>query len=95
MAGAWWWATLMGVAQGGLLGLALTFMVLRTRDAHTAARLSGMAQTWGYLLASVGPFAIGWVYGQTHGWTLPISLLLVACAALLFLGLGAGRDRKV
>ncbi|MBB4894132.1 CP family cyanate transporter-like MFS transporter [Streptomyces olivoverticillatus] len=95
VAGAWWWATLMGVAQGGLLGLALTFMVLRTRDAHTAARLSGMAQTWGYLLASVGPFAIGWVYGQTHGWTLPISLLLVACAALLFLGLGAGRDRKV
>ncbi|MFI1969871.1 MFS transporter [Streptomyces cinnamoneus] len=95
VAGAWLWATLMGVAQGGLLGLALTFMVLRTRDAHTASRLSGMAQTWGYLLASVGPFAIGWVYGETGGWTLPISLLLVACGALLFLGLGAGRDRKI
>ncbi|MFF4156822.1 CynX/NimT family MFS transporter [Streptomyces sp. NPDC001678] len=94
-AGAWVWATLMGVAQGGLLGLALTFMVLRTRDAHTASRLSGMAQTWGYLLASVGPFAIGWVYGVTDSWTLPVSLLLVACAALLFLGLGAGRDRKI
>lgn len=95
VAGAWVWATLMGVAQGGLLGLALTFMVLRTRDAHTASRLSGMAQTWGYLLASVGPFAIGWVYGATDSWTLPVSLLLVACAALLFLGLGAGRDRKI
>ncbi|MCC3775495.1 MFS transporter [Streptomyces sp. UNOB3_S3] len=95
VAGAWVWATLMGVAQGGLLGLALTFMVLRTRDAHTASRLSGMAQTWGYLLASVGPFAIGWVYGTTDSWTLPVSLLLVACAALLFLGLGAGRDRKI
>ncbi|MDT0451922.1 MFS transporter [Streptomyces sp. DSM 40473] len=94
-AGAWVWATLMGVAQGGLLGLALTFMVLRTRDAHTASRLSGMAQTWGYLLASVGPFAIGWVYGVTDSWTLPVSLLLVACTALLFLGLGAGRDRKI
>ncbi|MEU1376796.1 MFS transporter [Streptomyces triculaminicus] len=95
VAGAWVWATLMGVAQGGLLGLALTLMVLRTRDAHTASRLSGMAQTWGYLLASVGPFAIGAVHQTTGDWTLPVALLLVACAALLFLGLGAGRDRKI
>ncbi|MFI9204148.1 CynX/NimT family MFS transporter [Streptomyces sp. NPDC053048] len=95
VAGAWVWATLMGVAQGGLLGLALTLMVLRTRDAHTASRLSGMAQTWGYLLASVGPFAIGAVHQATDSWTLPIALLLVACAALFLLGLGAGRDRKI
>ncbi|WKU45904.1 MFS transporter [Streptomyces sp. VNUA116] len=93
--GAWVWATLMGVAQGGLLGLALTLMVLRTRDAHTASRLSGMAQTWGYLLASVGPFAIGAVHQATDSWTLPIALLLVACAALLLLAMGAGRDRKI
>ncbi|MGW1196458.1 CynX/NimT family MFS transporter [Streptomyces sp. NPDC002536] len=95
VAGAWVWATLMGVAQGGMLGLALTLMVLRTRDAHTAARLSGMAQTGGYLLASVGPFAIGAVHQMTGDWTLPIALLLVACAALVFLGLGAGRNRKI
>ncbi|MEU1817384.1 MFS transporter [Streptomyces roseifaciens] len=95
VAGAWVWATLMGVAQGGLLGLALTLMVLRTRDAHTASRLSGMAQTWGYLLASVGPFAIGAVHQATDSWTLPVSLLLVACAALLLLSMGAGRDRKI
>ncbi|MFF4735350.1 CynX/NimT family MFS transporter [Streptomyces sp. NPDC001262] len=95
VAGAWVWATLMGVAQGGMLGLALTLMVLRTRDAHTAARLSGMAQTGGYLLASVGPFAIGAVHQVTGDWTLPIALLLVACAALVFLGLGAGRNRKI
>ncbi|GHF42706.1 MFS transporter [Streptomyces mashuensis] len=95
VAGAWVWATLMGVAQGGLLGLALTLMVLRTRDAQTASRLSGMAQTWGYLLASMGPFAIGAVHEATGGWTLPVGLLLVACAALLFLGLGAGRARKI
>ncbi|MBT2382844.1 MFS transporter [Streptomyces sp. ISL-11] len=95
VAGAWVWATMMGVAQGGTLGLALTMMVLRSRDAHTAARLSGMAQTWGYLLASVGPFAIGAVHQATGGWTLPVALLLVACAGLVFLGLGAGRDRKI
>ncbi|MGK5637799.1 CynX/NimT family MFS transporter [Streptomyces sp. URMC 126] len=95
VAGAWVWATMMGVAQGGTLGLALTLMVLRSRDAHTAARLSGMAQTWGYLLASVGPFAVGAVHQATGGWELPICVLLAACLALVFLGLGAGRDRKI
>ncbi|MCD9143706.1 CynX/NimT family MFS transporter [Streptomyces albireticuli] len=95
VAGAWLWATLMGVAQGGTLGLALTMMVLRTRDSHTAARLSGMAQTWGYLVASVGPFALGAVHQATDGWTLPVALLLVACASLVLLGLGAGRDRRI
>lgn len=95
VAGAWLWATLMGVAQGGTLGLALTMMVLRTKDSHTAARLSGMAQTWGYLVASVGPFALGAVHQATGGWTLPVALLLVACGCLVLLGLGAGRDRRI
>ncbi|UQI48885.1 MFS transporter [Streptomyces sp. HU2014] len=95
VAGAWLWATLMGVAQGGTLGLALTMMVLRTRDSHTAARLSGMAQTWGYLVASVGPFALGAVHQVTDSWTVPVALLLVACASLVLLGLGAGRDRRI
>ncbi|MCC3766809.1 CynX/NimT family MFS transporter [Streptomyces sp. UNOC14_S4] len=93
--GAWLWATLYGVGQGGTLGLALTLMVLRTRDAHTAARLSGMAQTWGYLLAAVGPFALGAVHQATGGWTVPIAVLLVVCAGLMALGLGAGRDRRI
>ncbi|MFD0383331.1 CynX/NimT family MFS transporter [Streptomyces stramineus] len=95
VAGAWVWGALYGVGQGGTLGLALTMMVLRTRDAHTAARLSGMAQTWGYLLAAVGPFALGAVHEATGGWTLPIVLLLVVCAGLAVLGCGAGRDRKI
>ncbi|MFI9081942.1 CynX/NimT family MFS transporter [Streptomyces sioyaensis] len=94
-AGAWLWAALCGLGQGGALGLALTMMVLRTHDAHTAARLSGMAQTWGYLLAAIGPFALGAMHQATGGWNLPIMLLLVVCAGLAVLGLGAGRDRKI
>ncbi|MFD8384823.1 CynX/NimT family MFS transporter [Streptomyces sp. NPDC059679] len=94
-AGAWLWAALIGVGQGGSVGLALTMMVLRTSDAHTSARLSGMAQTWGYLLAAAGPLALGAVHQATGGWTLPIVLMLAVCAALALLGLGAGRDRKI
>ncbi|MFG2207045.1 CynX/NimT family MFS transporter [Streptomyces sp. NPDC048638] len=95
VAGAWLWAALLGIGQGGALGLALTMMVLRSGDAHTAARLSGMAQTGGYLLAAVGPLALGAVHQVTDGWTVPILLLLAVCAGLALLGLGAGRDRRI
>ncbi|CAL9495265.1 CynX/NimT family MFS transporter [Streptomyces albus] len=93
--GAWVWATLLGLGQGGALGIALTLMVLRSGDSHTAARLSGMAQTWGYLLAAAGPLLLGAVHQATGGWTVPIVLMLCVCAALVLLGLGAGRDRRI
>ncbi|MFE0186980.1 CynX/NimT family MFS transporter [Streptomyces sp. NPDC058989] len=95
VAGAWLWAVLLGIGQGGALGLALTMMVLRSGDAHTAARLSGMAQTGGYLLAAAGPLALGAVHQATGGWTVPLVLLLGVCAGLALLGMGAGRDRRI
>ncbi|MGW3297332.1 CynX/NimT family MFS transporter [Streptomyces xiamenensis] len=93
--GAWLWAVLLGIGQGGTLGLALTLIVLRTRDAHTAARLSGMSQTWGYLLASLGPFVLGALHQATGGWTVPLTALLLVCCGLMLLALGAGRDRRI
>ncbi|WP_244283217.1 CynX/NimT family MFS transporter [Streptomyces flavidovirens] len=95
MSGAWLWSAVLGVGQGGAVGLALTLIVLRSGDAVTAARLSGMAQTVGYLLAAVGPVAAGAVYEATGSWTLPITLMLGVCAAALVVGLYAARDRKV
>ncbi|MFB7515695.1 CynX/NimT family MFS transporter [Streptomyces sp. NPDC056144] len=93
--GAWLWAGLLGVGQGGALGLALTLIVLRSGDALTASRLSGMAQTVGYLVAAVGPLAAGALHQATGSWSLPISLVLGVCAAALAVGLLAARDRTV
>ncbi|MET9351237.1 CynX/NimT family MFS transporter [Streptomyces termitum] len=93
--GAWLWSAVLGVGQGGALGLALTLIVLRTGDAPTAARLSGMAQTVGYLMAAAGPLAAGALHQATGSWTLPISLVLGVCAAATGVGLLAARDRTV
>ncbi|MFF8292732.1 CynX/NimT family MFS transporter [Streptomyces sp. NPDC016309] len=95
VSGAWLWAAVLGVGQGGAVGLALTLIVLRSGDAVTAARLSGMAQTVGYLLAAAGPLAAGAVHEATGGWTVPIALVLCVCVAALVTGLFAARDRKV
>ncbi|MFI8824158.1 CynX/NimT family MFS transporter [Streptomyces sp. NPDC053431] len=93
--GAWLWSALLGVGQGGAVGLALTLIVLRSGDAGTAARLSGMAQTVGYLMAAVGPLAAGALHQATGSWTAPILAVLGVCAAALAVGLLAARSRTV
>ena len=91
----WLWAVILGLGQGGTFSLALALLVLRSRDAETAGRLSGMAQGAGYSLASLGPLLVGIIHDATHGWA-PMGVLftLIAVLATLF-GLGAGRTRYV
>lgn len=91
----WLWAVVLGLGQGGTFSLALALLVLRSRDAETAGRLSGMAQGAGYSLASLGPLLVGILHDATHDWA-PMGVLftLIAVLATLF-GLGAGRTRYV
>jgi CP family cyanate transporter-like MFS transporter len=93
--GLWGWAVLLGLGQGGTFSLALTLIVLRSRDAHVAANLSGMAQGFGYTLASLGPFAVGIVHDVTGSWnTVGWIFAVVGLGAIIF-GLGAGRALHV
>jgi CP family cyanate transporter-like MFS transporter len=77
----WLWAVLQGIGQGGLIAAAMTTIVLRSRDPHVAAHLSGMAQCVGYLLAAIGPFIVGLIRGWTGSF---------AWCAVLFVALGLG-----
>ena len=91
-AGAWVWVCIYGVAQGTGFSLALTLMVLRSPDTAVAARLSGVAQLVGYLVAATGPVLLGVLHDLTSGWEWPIALLIVLLGPMLWIGLGAGRD---
>ena len=77
------WAVLMGIAQGASLSLALLLIVLRSADSDTAARLSGMAQSGGYLIAASGPLVMGLLQTATGSWTTPL-LFLVGVAVLIW-----------
>ena len=93
LGGAWAWVLLLGLSQGASLGLAIFFCVARAPDPMTAASLSGLAQSGGYLLATTGPLAVGLLHAATGGWDVPVALLLVLCVAELAAGWLAGRDR--
>jgi CP family cyanate transporter-like MFS transporter len=69
----------------------LTLIGLRAHTPDGTAALSGFTQSLGYLLAAVGPFAIGLVYDATGGWTAPLWLLMVLVLPLLAVGAYAGR----
>ncbi|GGH77511.1 CP family cyanate transporter-like MFS transporter [Pullulanibacillus pueri] len=91
----WLWVILIGVAGGAAISLALALFGLRTENANDAARLSGMAQSVGYLLAAVGPLLFGLFHDMSHSWTLPLIMLIVATLLLLFLGLKAGNNEVI
>ena len=93
--GLWGWAIVLGLGQGGTFSLALTMIVLRSRDSHVAANLSGMAQGIGYTVAAMGPFAVGVVHEMTGGWSALGWIFGVIGIGAIVAGLGAGRARYV
>ncbi|MDH6577458.1 MFS transporter [Kitasatospora sp. MAP5-34] len=95
VSGAWVSAAVLGVAQGGSLGLALAFIVLRTGSAAGAAQLGGMTQAVGYLVAAAGPVGAGALHQATGSWNLPLILMLAFAGVAAVAGWGAGRNRTL
>jgi CP family cyanate transporter-like MFS transporter len=91
----WIWSGLNGLGQGSLTAVALTMIMVRTRDAHTAAHLSGMMQGVGYGVGSVGTLLVGQLHQATGGFAAAGILFLVVGSLAAFFGYRAGRDRFV
>ena len=91
----WLWTGLLGLGQGSLTAAALTLIMVRTRDGHTAAHLSGMMQGVGYGLGSTGTLLVGHLHQSTGSFAAAgVLFLLVGSLAAVF-GYRAGRDRYV
>ncbi|MDK9860545.1 MFS transporter [Staphylococcus equorum] len=86
---------LIGVAGGLAFGLVNTFFSLRTEHIQTSAKLSGMAQAVGYLVAAVGPLLFGILHDMTGKWTASLSILLITAIVITLFGSQAGRKRTI
>jgi len=89
------WAILLGVGQNAAFPLALTMIVLRGGSLTNTAGLSTLVQTVGYLVAALGPLAIGAVHELTGSWTPSLLVLIGLLVPQLLLGLAAARNRTV
>ncbi|WP_042349447.1 CynX/NimT family MFS transporter [Bacillus massiliigorillae] len=80
-----------GLAQGASVCLALLFVNLRAKTPSQVMVLSGMAQSFGYFIAAIGPISFGVLHDVAHSWTPVIICLLVFTLILSLAGWRAGR----
>lgn len=85
----------IGFSGGLAFSLVMMFFVLRTKSSIRAAQLSGMAQSFGYLIAACSPPLFGLIYDLTLDWTYPLLLYFLLAFSLLVLGLIASKNRYV
>jgi len=93
LAMVWPWIVLLGLGQGGQFGIAMLLIVVRSPTTQRAAQLSGMAQGIGYLIAGLGPLALGLVHDLTGSWHAAGALFVAITAGAAAAGWIAGQDR--
>ncbi|MFG1667312.1 MFS transporter [Streptomyces sp. Y7] len=91
----WAWVCLLGAATGSAFPLAMTLLGLRADGPRVAAELSGMAQTVGYLLAGLGPLALGVLHDMSGGWRVPLVVLIALVVPEAAAGLLAARPGQI
>ena len=89
------WVSLLGFVLGGAFGFALLLIVLRASDSNTAAELSGIVQSIGYLIAATGPFVAGIIYDFSQEWNYVIAMLMALSMLKLWAGMGAGKPQTI
>jgi MFS transporter, CP family, cyanate transporter len=85
------WVVLIGLGQGGALGLALILPAVRARGARRVASLTAMSLFVGYLVAASGPWLLGVVHDLAGNWDVPLAVLLAITLLELLPGIPATR----
>ena len=76
----------MGVGTGACFSYCMTLMSLRAGSAPIAAKLSGMSQSVGYVIAAVGPVLLGRLADVTGGWNASSFCMLLNGVGLIVFG---------
>jgi MFS transporter, CP family, cyanate transporter len=89
------WIVVLGIGQGGALGLGLILPVLRGGNAASVAALTAMSLCVGYMVAAAGPWLLGAVHDAFGGWSVALIVFAAICVLELAPGLPASRARKL
>lgn len=86
------WISILGFCMGASFGMALLFIVLRSRDSTAANELSGMSQSVGYSFAAFGPVLFGALYDASKSWYIPLGFLFLVSFVKLYSGWKSGNN---
>lgn len=86
---------MIGMACGSAFSICMMLFSLRTSTSTEAAKMSGMAQSFGYLLAALGPTLFGAVHDLTNGWNTPLLLLIATGVVILVVAVLSGKNRVI
>jgi CP family cyanate transporter-like MFS transporter len=78
------WVVVLGLGIGGLFPLALTLPLDYSADADEAGRLTAMTFLLGYIVAAVGPVAVGALRDATGGYAVPFVTLAMLSVGMFF-----------
>jgi CP family cyanate transporter-like MFS transporter len=81
----------LGLGQASTFPMSLSIIGTRASTRAQTTQLSAMAQGWGYLLAAVGTFAVGWLATATGSWSVSVVLLISLTAVQVGVGFYSGR----
>ncbi|MEV0715322.1 MFS transporter [Asanoa sp. NPDC050611] len=84
------WSALLGIGVGANFALALTVVGQIAPTPGDTPKASGMAFFVGYLLAAVGPVAVGFLHDLTGGFRVPYLALVGFGVVTLWFGFEAG-----
>ena len=91
--GGWLWATLFGLANGGLFALIMTLPLDVADDAATVGAVAALMLGAGYSIAALSPFALGAVRDVTGGYTTTLWVIVGTASAFLALSATLTRER--
>lgn len=86
---------LIGMASGLTFSLAILFFSLKSKTMDGTIKISGKAQSIGYLIAAFGPPVFGALHDWDSSWMSSCYFLLAMIVIMIFFGVKAARPRYI
>lgn len=88
-------AVMIGTSTGLAFSLSILFFSLKSRTTTGTIKVSGQAQSFGYLIAACGPPIFGVLHDWDSSWNTSFYFLMVMAVILTIFGRGAAKERFV
>ncbi|MCJ7936206.1 MAG: MFS transporter [Chryseobacterium sp.] len=88
-------AVIIGISNGLSFSLSILFFSTRTKSSINAVKISGMAQSVGYLIAAFGPPVFGKLHDWDVSWNMSFYFLSTAVVLMFYFGMKAARNKCV